>query len=138
MGKRTGNPNGRPPIPIDKKQFESLCGMLCTEEEIADFFGCSIDTINNWCKKTYEQTFSEMYKQKRTLGKASLRRSGFQMAKTIPSVHIFYAKNFLGMTDKVEQTIMEVEDLTSLADMLRDDAPAESEGNNANTENTND
>ena len=125
-----GKQMGRPPIPIDKKQFESLCGMLCTEEEIADFFECSIDTVNRWCKNTYSQTFAEIYKQKRTLGKVSLRRSGFKMAQTVPSVHIFYAKNFLGMTDKVEQTVMEVEDLSSLADMLRDDAPAESEGEN--------
>ena len=134
MGKRTGNPNGRPPIPIDKKQFESLCGMLCTEEEIADFFGCSIDTVNRWCKNTYAQTFAEIYKQKRTLGKASLRRSGFKMAQTIPSVHIFYAKNFLGMTDKVEHTVHEVEDLTSLADMLNDDSVEDTDANNQNTD----
>lgn len=134
MGKRTGNPNGRPPIPIDKKQFETLCGMLCTEEEIADFFGCSVDTVNNWCKKTYELTFSEIYKQKRTLGKISLRRSGFKMAKSVPSVHIFYAKNFLGMTDKVEHTVHEVEDLTSLADMLNDDSVEDTDANNQNTD----
>jgi hypothetical protein len=46
---------------------------------------------------------------------------------------IFLGKNLLGQTDRVEQTVMEVEDLTSLADMLRDDAPAESEGENANS-----
>ena len=65
--------------------------------------------------------FLEIFKQKRGAGRVSLRRHGFEMAKTNPSVHIFYAKNFLGMTDKVEQTVVEVEDLTSLAEMLRDD-----------------
>ena len=118
--KPTGNPNGRPPVNIKEKEFDSLCAMQCTEEEIAAFYGCTIDTINNWCKRTFGMTFSEIYPQKRARGKASLRRAGFKMAQTVPSVHIFYAKNFLGMTDKVEQTVMEVEDLSSLADMLKD------------------
>lgn len=128
--KPTGNPNGRPPVDIKEKEFDSLCAMQCTEEEIAAFYGCTIDTINNWCKRTFGMTFSEVYPQKRALGKASLRRAGFKMAQTNPSVHIFYAKNFLGMTDKIEQTVMEVEDLSSLAEMLRDDVPAESEEEN--------
>ena len=119
--KRTGMPNGRPKKEIDVKQFEKLCGMQCTEEEIADFFECDPDTVNNWCKRTFGQTFSEVFRQKRTLGKISLRASGFKMAQNNPSVHIFYAKNFLGMTDKIEQTVMEVEDLSSLADMLKGD-----------------
>lgn len=131
--KPTGNPNGRPPVDIKEKDFDSLCAMQCTEEEIAAFYGCTIDTINNWCKRTFGKTFSEIYPQKRALGKASLRRAGFKMAQNNPSVHIFYAKNYLGMTDKVEQTVMEVEDLSSLADMLRDDVSAENEGKDANS-----
>lgn len=119
--KPTGNPNGRPRKQIDQKQFESLCGMLCTEEEIASFFECSVDTLNLWCKRTFGHTFTEVYKEKRSLGKISLRRSGFKMAQSNPSVHIFYAKNFLGMTDKVEQTVREVEDLSPLVAMLNDD-----------------
>ena len=136
MGYRTtGNPNGRPRVQIKEKEFDSLCAMQCTEEEIAAFYGCTIDTINNWCKRTFDCTFSEIYPQKRALGKASLRRAGFKMAQSVPSVHIFYAKNFLGMTDKVEQTVMEVEDLSSLAEMLRDE-PAESESGGESVEKT--
>lgn len=131
--KPTGNPNGRPPVDIDKKKFEKLCAWQCTEKEMADFFDCDPDTINNWCKRTYGNTFSEVFKQKRAGGKISLRASGFKMAQSNPTVWIFHAKNFLGMTDKIEQTVMEVEDLTSLADMLRDDAPAESEDDDANS-----
>ena len=119
--KPTGNPNGRPPKKIDQKQFENLCGIQCTEEEIASFFECHIDTLNRWCKNTYGMTFTEIYKEKRGIGKISLRRAGFKMAQSNPSVHIFYAKNHLGMTDKIEQTVIEVEDLTSLADMLKED-----------------
>lgn len=109
---------GRPRKEIDQKQFEKLCAMQCTELEIADFFDCSDETLNTWCKNTYGHTFLEVFRQKRTLGRASLRAAGFKMAQTVPSVHIFYAKNFLGMTDKIEQTVLEVEDLSALADML--------------------
>ena len=45
---------------------------------------------------------------------------------------IFLGKQILGQTDKVENTVHEVENLLPLADMLRDDAPAESEENENN------
>lgn len=103
MGRKpTGKPNGRPPVQIDQDQFEKLCGIQCTKEEIADFFNVDEDTLNAWCKRTYGHTFSVIYKQKKGMGKISLRRHGFEMAKTNPAVHIFYAKNHLGMTDHVE------------------------------------
>ena len=122
MGRKpTGNPMGRPKKKIDQKTFEGMCHIQCTLEEICAVLDVDDCTLNKWCKETYGTTFSEIFKQKRGAGRVSLRRHGFEMAKTNPSVHIFYAKNFLGMTDKVEQTVVEVEDLTSLAEMLRDD-----------------
>lgn len=123
MGRQpTGNPMGRPKKPIDKKAFESLCGLQCTLEEICDFFGVTDKTLNTWCKKEYGETFSVVFRQKRNLGKISLRRAGFEMAKKIPSVHIFYAKNHLGMTDRVEQSVEYVEDLTPLAELLNEES----------------
>lgn len=123
--KPTGNPNGRPPKQIDQKTFEGLCRIQCTETEIAGIFECSIDAVCDWCKRTYGATFADTYKIYAEQGKASLRRTQFKLAEKNPSMAIFLGKNLLGQTDKVEQTIMEVEDLTSLADMLRDDIPAE-------------
>lgn len=119
--KPTGNPVGRPKKKIDEKTFVKLCQMQCTKDEIAGWFECSEDTLENWCKHTFGANFSAVFKEKRAGGLISMRRSGFEMAKTNPSVHIFYAKNYLGMTDKIEQTVMEVEDLSSLADMLKDE-----------------
>lgn len=103
---------GRPRKEIDQKQFEKLCAMQCTQEEICDWFEVQDDTLNSWCKRTYKKSFSEVFKQKRSVGKISLRRSGFQMAQSNPSVHIFYAKNFLGMTDKQEHEIKAISDET--------------------------
>ena len=97
----------RPRKEINEKDFESLLAMQCTLEEVTAFFdhklnGCSEDTIERWCKRTYKQSFAEISSKKRDLGKISLRRAGFELAKKNPSVHIFYAKNYLGMTDHVE------------------------------------
>lgn len=103
---------GRPRKKIDKEQFEKLCGLQCTEAEILDFFDITDKTLTAWCKRTYKKSFSEVFKQKRSLGKISLRRSGFKMAQSNPSVHIFYAKNFLGMTDKQEHEIKAISDET--------------------------
>ena len=118
--KPTGNPNGRPPVPIDVKQFENLCSLQCTKKEIASFFECSEDTIENWCKKNYGATFSATFEQKSQKGKISLRRTQFKLAEKNPSMAIFLGKNMLGQTDRVEQTVLEVEDLSTLADMLKD------------------
>lgn len=93
---------GRPRKEIDKTNFEKLCGLFCTLDEIAGFFDCSEDTIERWCKREYKQSFAEISAKKRGLGKISLRRSGLELAKKNAAVHIFYCKNYLGMTDKQE------------------------------------
>ena len=90
---------GRPKIEIDKEMFEKLCSMQCTEEEIASFFDCSIDTINNYCKETYGETFSDTFKKKSANGKISLRRSQFKIAETNATMAIFLGKQYLGQKD---------------------------------------
>ena len=98
---------GRPRIEIDQQDFESLLAIQCTLEEVTAFFEhklgkCSADTIERWCKRTYKQSFAEISAKKKSIGKISLRRAGWQLAQKNPSVHIFYCKNYLGMTDKIE------------------------------------
>lgn len=94
---------GRPYKNIDKEEFEKLCEMQCTQEEICGWFNADDKTLSAWCDREYDMSFSEVFKQKKGNGKISLRRKGFQMAHDIPSVHIFYAKNFLNMRDNPEQ-----------------------------------
>ena len=98
---------GRPRIEIDQQDFESLLAIQCTLEEVTAFFEhklgkCSADTIERWCKRTYKQSFAEISAKKKSIGKISLRRAGWQLAQKNPAVHIFYCKNYLGMTDKIE------------------------------------
>ncbi len=98
---------GRPKIEIDQQEFESLLAIQCTIDEIVAFYehklgSCSKSTIERWCKRTYKENFDTIFAKKRAFGKVSLRRSGWQLAMKNPAVHIFYCKNFLGMTDKQE------------------------------------
>lgn len=94
----------RPKKQIDQKTFEGLCGIQCTQSEICDFFDITDKTLNSWCRRTYGESFSEVFNKKRSKGKISLRRAGFELAKKNSAVHIFYCKNFLGMTDKQDVT----------------------------------
>ena len=112
---------GRPRIEIDEAQFKKLCGIHCTKEEIAGFFDCSEDTIENWCKRTYHETFSAVFKKHSMQGKISLRRIQFKLAEKSVPMAIFLGKNYLGQTDHFEQTVHEVEDLSPLVSLLKEE-----------------
>ena len=92
---------GRPRKQIDQKQFESLCGLQCTEIEIADWFECSIDTINRWCQRTYKANFADVYAKKRSNGKSSLRRMQWRLAEKSAAMAIWLGKQYLGQRDEV-------------------------------------
>ena len=89
---------------IDKKEFEKLCSLQCTYLEICDWFDVDDKTLNEWCRSTYNCTFSEIFKIKRGKGQISLRRTQWQLAQKNPSMAIFLGKQYLGQTDKVQTT----------------------------------
>ena len=60
--KPTGRPNGRPRIEINSEQFKKLCELHCTKEEIAGFFNCTEETIENYCKREHGDCFSVVFK----------------------------------------------------------------------------
>ena len=114
---------GRPPIEIDFKIVAGFCNVWATEKEIADYFGCSIQTINEKCKEENGCTFLEYYKKNNTAGKLSLRRAQFKSAteKNNVSMQIWLGKQHLGQRDAPEpgsdedkvkpvKVIIEVED----------------------------
>lgn len=103
---------GRPMVKISKEDFEKLCSMQCTLVEIAGFFDCSEDTIENWCKKTYRgQTFSEVYKRKSAKGKISVRRKQFQVAdQGNATMLIWLGKQYLGQKEYQDVTLSQDKD----------------------------
>lgn len=92
----------RPRKEIDQKQFENLCGLQCTLEEICGWFGVTDKTLDGWCKRTYRASFSEVFRQKRGLGKVSLRRSQWRLAGKNASMAIWLGKQYLGQRDVVD------------------------------------
>ena len=92
----------RPRKEIDERDFESLCTLQCTKEEICGFFDVSDKTLENWCKRTYAEGFSEVFKKKRGKGKISLRRAQFRLAEKSASMAIWLGKQWLGQKDTVE------------------------------------
>lgn len=111
-----GKKMGRPKKEIDKKQFENLCALQCTETEFCGFFGVCEDTLNSWCKENYKDeegnpmTFSDVFAQKRGQGKIALRRYQFQQAEKNPTMAIWLGKQWLGQTDQQTTRVELVED----------------------------
>nr|DAI02154.1 MAG TPA: putative terminase small subunit [Caudoviricetes sp.]DAT66689.1 MAG TPA: putative terminase small subunit [Caudoviricetes sp.] len=91
---------GRRPKEIDQKQFENLCGLQCTYDEICSWFDVTDKTLNSWCKRTYGKNFSEVFNEKRGRGKISLRRTQWELAKKNASMAIFLGKQYLGQSDQ--------------------------------------
>ena len=95
----------RPRKEIDQKQFENLCGLQCTLEEICGWFDVTDKTLDSWCKRTYHASFSEVFKQKRGAGKISRRRSQWRLAEKNATMAIVLGKQFLGQRDNIDVTV---------------------------------
>ena len=122
---------GRPRKEIDKVQFENLCGLQCTEVEIASFFSCSVDTVERWCKREYDKSFAEVFKKYAAIGKISLRRNQMKLSERSASMAIWLGKQMLGQEDKMTiQTIDEssLDELETLV-LMNDDEMDESGSN---------
>ena len=90
----------RPKKKISQKQFESLCAIQCTKEEICNVLDVTEKTLNNWCKETYGEGFSLVFNKKRALGKASLRRNQWKLAeKGNSTMQIWLGKQILKQSE---------------------------------------
>lgn len=110
---------GRPRKEINVKEFEKLCGLHCTKDEIAAFFDMSEETLEERIKEIYGETFSVVFRKKRGQGKISLRRKQWLMADKSAAMAIFLGKNLLGQSDKQEiemqQTVNKVFDISKMS-----------------------
>ena len=96
----SSNKGGRPQKEIDKETFEKLCALQCTRDEICGFFDVTSKTLGSWCMRTYKQSFSTVFDEKREMGKVSLRRMQWKLAEKSPAMAIFLGKNMLGQSDR--------------------------------------
>lgn len=94
--KETPNPVGRPKTGLDYEAIEKLASIMCTQEEIASYFDCSVRTLQR------DEEFCRVYKKGLDKGKMSLRRKQFAMSETNVTMAIWLGKQYLGQTDKME------------------------------------
>lgn len=117
--KEPAKKKGRPYKEIDQAQFENLCGLQCTLLEMCDWFGCAHDTLEDWCKRTYDgKNFAEVFEEKRGKGKISLRRAQLELAKKNAAMAIFLGKNYLDQKDDPSKDIEEKDDKPYRIDSL--------------------
>jgi hypothetical protein len=92
---------GRPETQIDWEILDKLCQLQCTQKEIAYFFDCTDDTIQNLCIKHKNKGFSEYYAQKAVVGKIAVRRKQLQIAETgNTTMLIWLGQNWLGQSNR--------------------------------------
>jgi len=94
-GKRSGS--GRKSVNINLGELEKLCGLQCTDEEVASFFSVSVRTIE---RRKRQPAFGEAMARGKARGRLSLRRSLWGLAaQGNPAANIFLSKNLLGYKD---------------------------------------
>jgi hypothetical protein len=89
----------------DKKtlsQFQNLCRIQCTCEEIAGVFEVSESSLRRWVKENYNQPFEKVYKMYASGGRASLRRHQFAQSENNPIMAIWLGKQILGQREVVD------------------------------------
>lgn len=72
---------GRPRIPINWDQFDQLVSFQCSQEEIAVFFKCSVDTIDRALQSERGESFAEVWAKRRLYGKIRLRKAQFNIVE---------------------------------------------------------
>jgi predicted transcriptional regulator len=86
---------GRPKLDIDADKVYELARLHCSIKEIAEFFGCSRDTIENRFREELDAGYAAM--------KQDLRRWQYNAAKKGNiAMLIFLGKQYLGQSDKQE------------------------------------
>lgn len=95
---------GRPKKEVDWGQFEKLCGLQCTQTEIAAFLEIHVENLRTKAREHYKEVdFTLIIKRYAEKGKCSLRRNQFVLSSKNAAMAIFLGKNYLGQTDGNEK-----------------------------------
>lgn len=97
----------RPRLEFSIEEFEKLCALQCTKEEISSWFDFSDDTLERRVNEHYGESFAVVFAKKRGKGKISLRRKQWKIADNNAAMAIFLGKNYLGQKDFTEVTMSE-------------------------------
>ncbi len=88
-------------IEIDWEEFQKLAAYQCTQKDIADFFGISVDTLENRYFQDHGEKLSDFWDKKKGAGRAKLRKIQWDIAQAgSTGMAIFLGKQILGQTDR--------------------------------------
>lgn len=96
-------PMGRPPAAqnaIDKDELEKLMKIYLTEQECADWFGVSIDSVHRFIKKNLNTTFAELRDKSFVRTRAAIKKAQIEKALKGDNVMLIWCgKQYLGQRD---------------------------------------
>jgi hypothetical protein len=91
---------GRPRKKIDYVIVERLAAIMCTEAEIAAVLGVCVRTLQR------DEEFCRIYKKGMDAGRASIRRSQFEMMKAgNATMAVWLGKQYLGQKDQIKNDV---------------------------------
>lgn len=93
---------------INAEQFENMCSILCTQQEICHILRLEYEEVDEWCKHTYGCNFPKAHAMISDGGRMSLRRKQFKKAVEDEDTRmlIWMGKQFLGQSERVESKHM--------------------------------
>lgn len=109
----------RPKIQIDYVTVEKLANIQCTQEEIANFLGISVRTLQR------DDEFCRIYKKGQDNGKMSLRRMQYKLAEKNASMAIWLGKQYLGQRDIIDVSGEQTARVTIVNSLPRDEEDGE-------------
>jgi hypothetical protein len=103
------NKGGAPHKKISKNNFEALCAIQCSTEEICAVLGVCRQTLYTWVKDQYdEESYLTVYSEKSSVGKVSIRRKQYDVAmKGDRNMLKHLGVNWLGQVERSHKDVVE-------------------------------
>jgi hypothetical protein len=108
---------GRKAVKIDLVELEKLCTMHCSVEEISDYFGVSVRTIQG---RRAQRPFGDAMRRGEVRGRVSIRRAQFRLveAGNVPMI-MWMAKVHLGQKDNTACVRLNLPSIETAHDVSR-------------------
>src|SRR3984893_13738354 len=88
---------------IDLIALEKLCGLQCTDEEIASWFGVTTRTIE---RRRKNKKFAEVMQRGKAKGRISVRRMQMKLLENgNATMGVWLGKNILGQVDEIRHQL---------------------------------
>jgi hypothetical protein len=119
--KATTKKTGRPRKEVNFNLVDQLWKIQCTGEEIASVLDMDYDTLNARVKENFGIPFSDYFKRKSGAGKASLRRTQFELAKKSAAMCIWLGKQYLNQREPETYIPEEPSEMPEFENMSNDE-----------------